>query len=224
MQSETETDSLICQVQAIKDILDEVEVTFLNPDAFNSLFGFILEVYKKSDERIEENISMSKHEDLEGDEDLDDLQDDQEVLKEENKIEYDLQLSVEELIGIFFKTHAIHCQFFLKELFNTILPAAMNSKEKQKNKFALYMMDDMVEYLGPQYLGSNYLSVARSIISQCSSPIDSIRQGAAYGVGIMAKTGGQDFAPAINESLQGLKLAIEFVMPANVKEKKSKAQ
>jgi len=48
-------------------------VTFLNPDAFNSLFSFILEVYKKSDDRIAENIALSKHEDLEGDEDLDDL-------------------------------------------------------------------------------------------------------------------------------------------------------
>ena len=84
-------------------------------------------------------------------------------------MEYDLQLSIQELLGILFKTHAMLCQGLVNEIFNSILPPAMNSKEKQKNKFALYMMDDMVEYLGPQFLGQNYLMVAQSIISQCSS-------------------------------------------------------
>ncbi len=39
----------------------------------------------------------------------------------------------------------------------------------------------------------------------------------------MAKSAGQDFAPVVNDSLQGLKIAIEAVMQANVKERKTKA-
>ena len=39
----------------------------------------------------------------------------------------------------------------------------------------------------------------------------------------MAKTGGEHFASFVNDALQGLKVAIETVMPPNIKEKKSKA-
>lgn len=38
-------------------------------------------------------------------EEEDDQEDDKEMIKEENKSEYDLQLSLSEIIGIMFKTH-----------------------------------------------------------------------------------------------------------------------
>jgi hypothetical protein len=40
----------------------------------------------------------------------------------------------------------------------------------------------------------------------------------------MAEKGGQSYALVANDCLQGLKVAIEYQMPANVKEKKSKAK
>ncbi len=47
---------------------------------------------------------MAKNEDKEDEDDEID-QDELEVIKEENKNEYDLQLSIAEIIGIIFKTH-----------------------------------------------------------------------------------------------------------------------
>lgn len=51
-----------------------------------------------------------------------------------------------------------------------------------------------------------------------------MRQAASYGIGIMAEKAGAHFATICNDSLLGLKTAIEFPMPPNVKEKKTKVK
>jgi hypothetical protein len=84
-----------------------------------------------------------------------------ELVKEENKSEYDLQLSIAEIIGIIFKTHKQLCGNLLQALFAGPLPEALKSTEKSKTKFALFILDDMVEFLGPEYLGNHYAEVAR---------------------------------------------------------------
>lgn len=40
----------------------------------------------------------------------------------------------------------------------------------------------------------------------------------------MAKNGGAAFGAVVNDCLQGLKLSIEFEMPASIKEKKAKVK
>ncbi len=59
-------------------------------------------------------------------------------------------------MGIIFKTHGSLSGGLVQELLNTILPPAMISTEKQKTKFGLFIMDDMVEFLGPMFLGPLY--------------------------------------------------------------------
>ena len=85
-------------------------------------------------------------------------------------------------------------------------------------------MDDMVEFLGPDLLGPLYIQIAQQIIKQCSSPTAAVRQAASYGIGIMAEKAGAHFGQISNDCLLGLKAAIEFPMPANVKEKKTKVK
>ena len=48
---------------------------------------------------------MLKKENYDDDDDEEDQKDDVELIKEENKSEYDLQLSLSENLGILFKTH-----------------------------------------------------------------------------------------------------------------------
>lgn len=127
-------------------------------------------------------------------------------------------------MGILFKTHGQLCSGLIQELFANILPPALASNEKQKTKFGLFVMDDMVEFLGPDLLGSHYITVAKEIIKFCGSSIAAVRQAASYGIGIMAEKAGAHFANISNECLVGLKTAIEFQMPASVKEKKSKVK
>lgn len=60
-----------------------------------------------------------------------------------------------------FKTHKEHCLTLITNLFTSVLPSAINSSEKQKQKFGLFILDDMVEFLGPAYLGTHYADVAQ---------------------------------------------------------------
>ena len=190
---ETETDTLICQVQAAKEIIDEIGSAFLGQDVIDVFATQLVDMYHKSDDRIKENNAMAKNEEVEDEDDEVD-QDEIEVIKEENKNEFDLQLSVAEILGIIFKTHGVYCGNLLNELFTNIIPPALSSEEKSKNKFAIYLMDDMVEFLGPNILGVHYVTVAQQIIKYCNSPTAALRQAAAYGIGMMAVNGGAAFA------------------------------
>jgi hypothetical protein len=78
-------------------------------------------------------------------------------------------------MGILFKTHGSLCGALINELFTSIVPQALQSKEKQKTKFGLFIMDDMVEFLGPEILGGHYVTVAKEIIKFCVSPIAACR-------------------------------------------------
>lgn len=88
-------------------------------------------MYTKSDTRIEENNQMIKDRGEEDDDDNDN-DDDMEMVKEDNKGEYDLQLCISELIGIIFKTHKELCGNSISILFTNILPQAINSSIKEK--------------------------------------------------------------------------------------------
>lgn len=109
IKTETETDTLICQVQAIKDIISEVGSGFLNAEIIVTITQLLIEMYHKSDERIKENnefVTKAEQQD-ESDDEID--EDEKEIIKEENNNEYDLQLSIAEVIGILFKTHTPYC-------------------------------------------------------------------------------------------------------------------
>jgi len=129
VQNETETDTMICQVQAMKEIIDEVGAGFLDQTTVDALYKQLVDMYYKSGQRINENNELAKNEDRdEDDEELD--KDELEVIKEENKNEYDLQLSIAEIIGIIFKTHSILSANIVTDLFSTLLTETLQSEEK----------------------------------------------------------------------------------------------
>jgi len=64
---------------------------------------------------------QSKEED--GDKEFD--EDEADIIKEENKSEYDLQNSLAELLGIIFKTHPELSGPLLQEFYNNIIPQTL---------------------------------------------------------------------------------------------------
>lgn len=157
MKKETETDTMICQVQAIKEIFIEVEVPFLQQTDLDQLTNYFFEMYTKSDQRIEENNQMIKED---AEDEPEEIEDDKELVKEENKSEHDLQLSIAEIFGALFKTHKHLCSNILSALFTGWIPNALNNADKVKQKFGLYILDDMIEFLGPEILGQHYKEIA----------------------------------------------------------------
>ena len=124
------------------------------------------EQYQKSEERIVENNDMIKHDE---EDDQDEIEDDKDMIKEENKSEQDLQLSIGEIFGALFKTHKNLCASVLVILFNGWIPNSLNNTDKVKQKFGLFVLDDMIEFLGPDVLGALYREIAQQVIKFCSS-------------------------------------------------------
>ena len=145
------------------------------------------------------------------------------VLKEENKNEQQLQLDLGEIIGVLFKTHKDHCSNLVQKLISTILPEIAKQEGKQKTKLLLFILDDMIEFLGPVFLGPMYPQIVNQICSHSSSKFAAIRQASVYGIGMVAQHGGEAFAALSQLCLQSTKTAIEYQMDGSVKEKKSKS-
>lgn len=159
---------------------------------------------------------------MDGDEDDQLDEEDLLVLKEENKNEHQLQLDLGEIIGVLFKTHKQHVANVVQDLVTTKLPELAKLESKQKKKFMLFILDDMVEYLGPDFLGPIYPGIVEQICGHASSKFAAIRQAAVYGIGMVAQHGGAAFQAVSQGCLISIKTAIEYPMDGGIKAKKSK--
>lgn len=130
---------------------------------------------------------------MDGDDDDKLDEEDLAVLKEENKNEHELQISLAEIFGILFKTHKPHCNDLVQKLITGVLPEIAKQTTKHSQKFLLFVLDDMVEFLGPDFLGPVYPQIVTQICSYSGSKFSAIRQAAVYGVGMIAQHGGAAF-------------------------------
>lgn len=143
------------------------------------------------------------------------------MIEEENQNEHDLQLNVAELIGALFKNYKSQCGDLVQELRTKVLPEAFGAKEQKRMKFALFILDDMVEHLGTDYFSQeDYSTIVQTICNFTSHSSASLRQAAAYGIGVIAKSCGPSFNLFSQLCLTSLKGAVEFQMTQKVKEKK----
>jgi hypothetical protein len=184
---ETETETLICQTQAIKDII-EVLGRFLNEAQINEISNQLLKIFKESEERKIENEKNAGAKEEE--EEVDPMEEEQEkdVLKEENKLEDELQSSVAEVYGILFKTHKELCVGVVNTLFTGVLAQnlAVNALDNKK-KIGIFILDDIVEHLGPTIIAHDvYEQVAQALLNYSTNSNGILRQAAVYGVGLMA--------------------------------------
>lgn len=115
----------------------------------------------------------------------------------------------EELIGEISKT--IHAIFkssrveFYPEFQNRIVPIVtsyFNGTSEQIN-WALCVVDDLIEFTGPESwnLKDTFLT---PLVDSLVSGVSSIRQAAAYGIGVAAQYGGPNYAPICLGTLENL--------------------
>lgn len=115
----------------------------------------------------------------------------------------------EELIGEISKTvHAIfkssRVEFF-PEFQKRIIPitsAYLNGTSDQIN-WALCVVDDLIEFTGPESWNLKDLFLS-ALVDSLVSGVSSIRQAAAYGIGIAAQYGGPNYAPVCLSTLENL--------------------
>jgi hypothetical protein len=94
-------------------------------------------------------------------------------------------------MGILFKTHIEYVAELVGALQNEMLPQAFASNDQKRKKFGLFVLDDMVEHLGPNYFTQQQFGMIVQIIcSFCSDKSASLRQASSYGIGIIAQNSG----------------------------------
>ena len=147
---------MIAQVQAFKDIIEEAGVGLMSQEEVVTIGEKSIAMVTKSLERVEENKKTEKEEPEDEDDALD--EEDLALLKEENSNEHDLQLAAAELMGILFKTHREFVTPLVEQLRGTVLVDAFNSGDQKRLKFAIFILDDMVEHLGPTYFNAQDFS------------------------------------------------------------------
>lgn len=193
MKEETDAEVMINQVSALKDIINECGSGFLSQDEINFLSTKSVGMIDKSLERIASLEKMKNEEAEDEDEELE--EDDLALIKEENQNEYDLQLCAAELMGTIFKVAPTQVGDLVTELRTRVLKEAFESQVQKRLKFALFVLDDMVEHLGPNYFNeSEWTIIVQTVASFAGHKSASLRQASAYGIGVIAQHGGAGFA------------------------------
>ena len=108
-----------------------------------------IDIINKSLMRIAQNNALPQEE-VEDEDDVLDA-DDLALIKEENSNEFDLQIAAAELMGVLFKTHSQFVSGLVQRLRTEINPACFSATEQKRFKVALFILDDMIEHLGPTY-------------------------------------------------------------------------
>ena len=149
MSEETETEVLISQTNAVREIILEMGTNYLNQQEVDFLGERAIRIISKSLERIKELDDIKKEEVEDEDDKLDG--EDMNLIKDEGNNEYDLQIAAAELMGSLFKTAPTMVAALVQILRQTVLNDAFGSNVQKRKKFGLFILDDMVEHLGPNY-------------------------------------------------------------------------
>ena len=101
----------------------------------------MLNLLKSSDEKKMHSKNYINEEDVDDEE--------KEMIGEEIKQEEEVQVAISELIGSLFKTHGDMTMGLANYLISNILPASFqNNQSENMYKFGIFLIDDMVEFLG----------------------------------------------------------------------------
>eukprot|EP00455_Lapot_gusevi_P012747 TRINITY_DN1610_c0_g1_i1.p1 TRINITY_DN1610_c0_g1~~TRINITY_DN1610_c0_g1_i1.p1 ORF type:complete len:471 (+),score=187.32 TRINITY_DN1610_c0_g1_i1:89-1414(+) len=189
---------LVTLVQSLTMILDEVHDVSsqcLGAENLTVVGGACLKLLLNSIERMKGRDSAKNEEDYD--------EETEEIISVENEQDSELNFHIATAINALVKTQKeaflAVCPLVVPEIFTLI-----QSQHDEFCKIALYVLDDIMEYCGPQ--AAQYLPPFMPFVLQCTQN-DSIlvRQPACYGLGIFAKhVHPQVFGPFASDALQGL--------------------
>lgn len=204
IERELDNSSMNYFLENFIDLLKE-SGEFLNKNEINSLFeNFIKQFYEVEKKRIsllnqkaevENNIKNNinkKNEDEDSDDEFErkekDLKDDLEQIED--------QLSnISEIIGQLFSYHKNISEDIVKIILNEVLPNLFrNGSSLFENKMGLYLIDDIVEFLGQDYVSDEiWIQIAKILLNYSNIEESCIRQPAVYGMGKFAENSKRGF-------------------------------
>jgi len=166
----------------------------------------VIEALQRSDNRKLDN----QRELAQNGEDYD--EDEADILTEENKNEEELQCALADLMGALFQSHKELTyplvQFAQKQLLPKVFGPGVSSI---MNRFGLFLIDNMIEYLGLEYIPEEWPTLVKALIEYCPNKHSDLRQAATYGIGVLAeKATGEQFSQVSDYCLKALIGSIEL--------------
>ncbi|CAI2375801.1 unnamed protein product [Moneuplotes crassus] len=206
---ENETEVLGVQCQAIRDVIKEMKSPFMSEEVVNAMCKKCIEMLKNSDKRKLINEDYSKDNIQSQGENID--HEDFELMKMENYNEDEFQIAISEIFGSLFKTHKEYCGALCKTLFDDILPEYLNESGPDiKKRFSLYIMVDMIEHLGYDYIKDQFDSLIEFLIQYSSSEVTVLRQSALFGLGMAAVWCKEGFTSFVEKAVELCKIACDI--------------
>jgi len=222
--NELDNSAFYVKIKRIGKIVSKLDY-FLSKEELNKLFenlaGLIDETEKRRIELLEEKQKLTelknkKEETVKAaskgqaqnvaDEDSDD--EDLGMLEElEEDIEEieNIQSVLSDNIGFSFKTHKDISQDIVNYIIQNWLPKYFRSGASYfEISMGIFIIDDMMQYLGQQFLGPYWSDLIKTLILYTNNPDHIIRRAANYGIGEVAEWTVQDFNLYAIDSLNGL--------------------
>jgi hypothetical protein len=176
LQREFDTDVSIAQLQTLKAIIETPNCVFFSQAEIQLIGEGTIKLLDKA--LNEKSPADTQDSDSEGEDELENLR-----KSEEGK----LHNSLAEVFSAVFKTHTTEALPIVSYFYTTKLPALLDPSGKDDHiKFAIYIIDDIIEYIGPARIGSAWLGLKDPLLTYSVSANPEIRQAACYGLGVFA--------------------------------------
>jgi hypothetical protein len=203
-ENETENEVVSYLLNSIEDCITGHNKT-LSQEEVNQLFYKLFAIFDKVEknriclnkEEDDKELEIKKKKSAPQDEDIDDNY--QEEIDLDN-IKVGIE-GVEEIItafsdaiGSIFKTHKEFSMEIAKKMVSDVLPKYFQEDASNfEKKMGLFIMDDMVEFLGQELLGQIWPDISKTLMTYVVHPACEIRQAASYGLGEFIKHTNVDY-------------------------------
>jgi hypothetical protein len=195
--NELDRDGQTAKLESIKTIIDTVHEPFMSPEEVNQSGENLIKILENSlahRKRMEEAKALGE-----------DSESEDELITEINKKEEDtLHTAISEVLGALFKTHKEHSLTIVNFLYSNVLSKFLTpSSSAEDHKFAIFVIDDVIEFLGEAMAGDKWNALAEALFVYSTDQDDAVRQAAVYGVGVLAThTSVEKFNPWASKVLQ----------------------
>ena len=232
---ESENEVVTYLLQSIEDCITGHDKV-LSQEEVNQLFYKLFAIFDKVEKnRIDLNkeegdkeLELQKKHSKPKDEDIDDNYAEELALdniKEGIEGAEEIITSFSDAIGALFKTHKEYSMEIAKKMVTDVLPKYF--KEDASNfekKMGLFIMDDMVEFLGQELLAPIWPDISKTLITYTDHQSCEIRQAASYGLGEFIKHTNADYNKYAEDILKILYKGLEVNSDGAKKDEYAAAQ
>eukprot|EP00111_Clytia_hemisphaerica_P019077 TCONS_00056356-protein len=187
-------------MESFAKCIEVLGIGHLAPDTLTQLGQIMHDKLEQHSERQHERHDKRNDEDY--DEEV------EEGLQDEHETDEYILSKVSDIMHALFKTHKEIALPFFEQMLPDFCKLMTPQRPASDRQWALCIFDDLLEYTGPvswKYQGYFLKELINSIQDLSSE----VRQAAAYGCGVMAQFGGNDYAEACAKAVPLLVTVIE---------------